>query len=74
MLVIPGRGRSPRAWKPRTQVCAIGEMASVHGSRAWSCGPSRNDKRVGAHERHFFTRSVRERGFEGRRPDVTTNF
>src|SRR6266436_6595451 len=30
-------------------------MASVHGFRACSCGPSRNDEKVAAYERHFLT-------------------
>jgi hypothetical protein len=59
LLVIPARGRSPRARKPGAQACGIFGMAGVHGFRAWPCGPSRNDERVRACERHFLTGSFR---------------
>src|SRR5437899_1526196 len=32
-------------------------MARVHRFRAWSCGPSRNDKEASAHQRHFLRAS-----------------
>src|SRR5712671_2529029 len=52
--VIPGLGRGPRARNPGTQTSASLGMAGVHGFRAWSCGPSRNDEEVSAPAKGIF--------------------
>ena len=57
ILVIPGLGRSLRARNPRTQAPANLGRAGVHRFRAWSCGPSRNDKAVNDYQGHFLTTS-----------------
>jgi hypothetical protein len=43
-VVVPGRGRSPRARNPCTQAFACPARAGVHGFRARPFGPSRNDE------------------------------
>src|SRR6266478_189244 len=55
ILVIPGLGLRLRARNPGTQASANLGRAGVHRFRAWSRGPSRNDKEVSAHWRHFLT-------------------
>src|SRR5271169_5428307 len=42
-IVIPGRGRGPRARNPGTQAHHPEKLAGVHGFRAWPFGPSRKD-------------------------------
>src|SRR6266446_8392087 len=56
ILVIPALGRL-RGRNPSTQASANLGRAGVHRFRAWSCGPSRNDKEVSACQGHFLTAS-----------------